>query len=157
MTQQSTASGAELTEASRLAGRAADHVQWYSESLRQLPDGAAELALMAFQNMVGSDPAGAREQVLALQARLQAMADGEPDAPTKFLEEFPGHRSRLEGLLAFGEAASDEEAVRRMPDVEALGGVPDEAARKVLDDQMTTVRRDLTDLLTLLEAAAGRS
>ena len=156
MTQLGTASDAELTEAVRLAARAADHVQWYSGSLQHLPAGAAEFAMLAFQNLVGADPAVAHEQVLALQASLLAIADGDPDATTRFRAAWHRHRSNLEGLLAFGQAASDKEALRRMPDVHALGGVHDEASRKALDDQMGTVGRDLTELLRLLEAAAGK-
>jgi len=135
-----------LAEAVRLANRVAEHVRWQIGSLEALPEGVAELAVMGFRSMVGTDVAGAYRRVRSLQSGLQAMARGGNRDRDGVRTALPEHRQTLEGLLAFGQIAVDE-ATRL--------GVRDEPSRKALHDHMVATRGDLTALLALLDRLEG--
>ncbi len=131
-----------LADAIRFAGQVADFLAWQVSSLDDLPQGMSELALMGFRSVVGSDLADTCRQVKALRADLRAAAgDGGP-ASDALSQALPGHRRRLEGLLAFGQLAA-EGADR--------GLVPDEADRKATRARLTGLGNDLTVLLALLD------
>ncbi|WP_432994611.1 hypothetical protein [Dactylosporangium sp. CA-233914] len=126
-----------LAEAVTLTERVADYLTWQIRSLGHLPAGMADLALMGFRSVVGTDLAGAGEQVGNLLAALRAGAAGEPGAAA-----LPEYRRLLEGLLAFGQIAVDGQT-RLL--------VPDEASRVATRDRLGSVGDDLTALLARLE------
>jgi hypothetical protein len=131
-----------LVEAIRLAQRVADHLTWQIRSLEYLPAGMADLALMGFRSVVGTDLPGTVAQVTSLRASLRAMVDGEPGAAARIQAALPEHRRYLEGLLAFGQIAVDG-ATRLL--------VPDEPSRTATREHLDAVGADLTELLGLLE------
>jgi hypothetical protein len=131
-----------LAEAVRLAERVADYLTWQGRSLGYLPEGMAELALMGFRSVVGTDLAGTGTQVGSLLAGLRAMAGGETGAGAALRQALPEHRRHLEGLLAFGQIAVDGQT-RLL--------VPDEASRTATGERLGAAAADLTALLAFLE------
>jgi hypothetical protein len=144
-----------LTEAIRLAGRVADHVRWLTAHMDRFPQGVAEFALMGFQTMVGADPAETYQQVRTLRAGLAAAIDGDAEAEARLQARLPEHRRLLEGLLAFGEAATDETARERLPEVPGAWSYQDEPTQLAVRNHMRTVRGDIAGLLALVERLEG--
>jgi len=126
----------------QLAERVAEYVAWQVASLRYLPPGMADLALMGYRSVVGTDMAGTGTQVASLLAGLRAMADGEPGAEAAVRRAVPEHRRHLEGLLAFGQIAVDGQT-RFL--------VPDETHHPATRERLTAAGHDLSALLALLE------
>lgn len=132
---------AELAVAVELAGRVCDYLAWQIASLRTLPEGMAELALMGFRSVVGADPVGVDRQVRPLIAELRAAARGAPGAMAGLRAALPDHRRHLEGLLAFGRLAVD--GASRHASL-------DDAGRDRTRQQLDSVGADLGALLALL-------
>jgi hypothetical protein len=132
---------AALAEAIRLAGRAADYLAWQVASLRDLPQGMSDLALMGFRSVVGTDLAGTYRQVKPLVSGLRAVADGVPGALAGLRATLPEHRRHLEGLLAFGQLAA-EGAGRHL--------AHEHDRRDRTRGHLTEVAADLSALLALL-------
>jgi hypothetical protein len=145
----------QLTEAIRLSGRVADYVRWLMTQMTPLTHGVAEFALMGFQSMVGADPAETYQQVRSLRAELAAVVDGDAEAGARLHGKLPEHRRVLEGLLAFGEAASDDTARERMPDVPGPWAYEDEPTQRAVRTYLQTLSGDITALLTLVERLEG--
>jgi hypothetical protein len=122
--------------------RVAEYVAWQISSLRYLPEGMADLALMGYRSVVGTDMAGTSAQIGSLLEGLRAMVGGRPGADAAVRSELPGHRRHLEGLLAFGQIAVDGQA-RLL--------VPDEANHTATRERLNAAGHDITALLALLE------
>ncbi|HEY8473288.1 MAG TPA: hypothetical protein VIL37_11730 [Natronosporangium sp.] len=151
-----TAADPTTAQAIRLAGRVADHVRWLTARLEHFPPAVAEFALMGFQSMVGADPAAAYRRVRQLRADLAAPGDDpDPEAPARLQARLPEYRSLLEGLLAFGEAAMDETARDRLPEVPGAWEYQDEPTQRAVSNHMRTVFGDITGLLRLVERLEG--
>jgi hypothetical protein len=136
----------EMAEAIRLAGQVADFLARHASSLESLPRGMSELAIMGFRSIVGTDAFGAFRLVKSLQAGLTAAArpheqSGSTDADSLW-EALPGHRRRLEGVLAFVHMANDR------ADQGLLG---DEAQRRSTRADLAATSADLTELLALID------
>jgi hypothetical protein len=137
-----TAEPADITAALGTAERVAEYVRWQIASLRYLPTGMADLALMGYRSVVGTDMAGTGAQVASLLAGLRAMADGEPGAEAAVRRAVPEHRRHLEGLLAFGQIAADGQT-RFL--------APDPTHHAATRERLAAAGHDLTALLALLE------
>jgi hypothetical protein len=133
---------AERAQMVQLTERVAEYVAWQIASLRYLPEGMADLALMGYRSVVGTDMAGSGNQIRSLLDGLRAMADGVPGADAAVRPGLPAHRRHLEGLLAFGQIAVDGQA-RLL--------VPDEANHTATRERLNAAGHDLTALLALLE------
>jgi hypothetical protein len=138
----SRAEPTDVAEAIHLTERAADYVGWQIASLRYLPEGMADLALMGYRSVVGTDMAGSSVQIASLLDGLRAVAAGVPGADAAVRPELPGHRRHLEGLLAFGQIAVDGQA-RLL--------VPDEANHAATRERLNAAGHDITALLAQLE------
>jgi hypothetical protein len=130
-----------LAEAIRFAGQVAQYLAWQVSSLENLPPGMSELASMGFRSLVGADLASTFLHVKELQTDLKAAARSSSEQAA-LAEALPGHRRRLEGLLAFGQLAAD--GTNR-------GLVLDEVDRRATRAHLQSVSNDLTALLGLLE------
>ena len=133
---------AERAQMVQLTERVAEYIAWQIASLRYLPDGMADLALMGYRSVVGTDLAGTSTQIGSLLEGLRAVAAGGPGADAAVRPGLPGHRRHLEGLLAFGQLAVDGQT--RLLE-------PDPANHAATRERLNAAGHDITALLALLE------